>query len=151
MDDPKTVQGLSLEEARRKLEEMDRFEAPKYVHIPPVADQTAQHVIERRRLKGKHLTKEVVLSLGIVSVVTYFAWFFLRAQAHSTPRPAPPEPEIVAPAPPPAPPIRVVAPAATQHEPSKPAKPAARPKPAPAPEPTEEPEIDPLLNRTFRK
>jgi outer membrane biosynthesis protein TonB len=147
--DSKEVQGLSLDEARKKLEELDRFDPPKYVQIPPAGDETAQHVIERRRLKGKHYTKEVVLSAGLLAAVTYFAWFFLRAQAESHPRPPAPEPAVVMSQS--TPPVKAVPPPSPPPVEPKPAKPAARPKPAPAPEPTDSPELDPLINRTFRK
>src|SRR5260370_25833386 len=80
-----------------------QYAPPQHVKVPePLADTTrldvtAPHVIARRRLAGRHYTKEILLSIGIIGVVTFFAWIFLRAQAESSPRrPVPPaQPAVV--------------------------------------------------------
>lgn len=138
------------------MDRNDAFEPPQHVKVPEVpADVTAPHVIARRRLAGRHYTKEILLSMGIIGAATFFAWIFLRAQAESSPRRPlpPPETAVVAPAvpaPPRAAPRSETPSPARSVEQPKAAKPAPSPKPAPVEAPVPPELSGPLFNRAFR-
>lgn len=188
MEDRKQVKGLSMEEARAKLEEglkpgedalfydMDRFSKPRpappsdvrdyapprHVVLPMDLVETriikvpAVHELERRRQLGRHYTKEILLSIGLLGVVTYFAWFFLRASAESSARRPVASPVLVTPAELPVvvePPYVDRPVPAAPREPSKGAKPVQKTKPTQASKPTVVVEtVDPeaeLLNRSI--
>jgi hypothetical protein len=186
--DRKQVKGLSIEEARAKLEEglkpgedalfydMDRFSKPRpappsdvqdyapphHVKLPTeilaetkIIAAPAVHELERRRQLGRHYTKEILLSIGLLGVVTYFAWFFLRASAESSARQPVASAVVVAPATPPVvvEPPHVARPVpAAPPEPPKALKPVQKPKPTRASKPTVVENVDPeaeLLNRSI--